>query len=492
MGWVGFLILLAGAGLLNTQLDLGNLWVWGLGLVGVAAFVWSIWQVRWSISRLHWVFFAVLILAVWQALVAVIQAHDRFGLFYFWFEYWPFKVNDFGPIGVFQQVNILASFLATALLISFYLLVTPRFKDYARLLKIALWLVVVLLSYVLFISGSRAGFLAMLIGIPLLHYARWYWVGRARSFVFLWWLALLFGIGLAWWFPGERSFAALASKFEQVASGQDIRWFLYNQSWLTFLQAPWFGHGLGNFNSAFLATSEMFPPPAHLADLKLANFSHPHNELLYWMVQSGWIALAGTLLLAGYFLWALFSHFSKSYALTLLALSSPLWLHSLLCYPFSLSAVHLFLLLFFVALGVRGRSRTYSWSLFEGMRTVWKVYLLRFLTGLVSFGLAGLVVLALYGSWHTLKSIQDMFYFENVFYEVGKQTPEEIENTLYFRYATHNWAYRSAVEVMMDRMLDKALQSGNEYDIVQYQKWVARSAEPTEQMLRNLERINER
>ena len=71
-----------------------------------------------------------------------------------------------------------------------------------------------------------------------------------------------------------------------------IRYQLWHAAWQLFLQHPLLGVGKGNFHTAIqgLVSSGMLTPVA-------AQYTHPHNELLYSMSEMGILGLIGTILL---------------------------------------------------------------------------------------------------------------------------------------------------------------------------------------------------
>ncbi|MGE9551304.1 Wzy polymerase domain-containing protein [Erwinia amylovora] len=124
-------------------------------------------------------------------------------------------------------------------------------------------------------------------------------------------------------------------------------------------QHPWAGVGLGGFESAF-ATIRQYP------ELDIASYTvtHPHNELIYVLVEGGPVGLAGLLLMAvACFLPALKTLVWRQASVNKVAVGTqrdslavavmllPIALHVLLEYPFYQSAAHLLVFLLLIRIG---------------------------------------------------------------------------------------------------------------------------------------------
>ncbi|WP_223818274.1 MULTISPECIES: PglL family O-oligosaccharyltransferase [unclassified Pantoea] len=122
------------------------------------------------------------------------------------------------------------------------------------------------------------------------------------------------------------------------------------------LQHPWTGVGLGGFEASFAAVRQNFG-----TGIASYTIRHPHNELLYVLVEGGPLALSGLLLAAvACFLpalnvlraskkrhmTALTNEHTRTLAVAVLLL--PISLHVLLEYPFYQSASHLLVFLLLV------------------------------------------------------------------------------------------------------------------------------------------------
>lgn len=122
------------------------------------------------------------------------------------------------------------------------------------------------------------------------------------------------------------------------------------------LQHPWTGVGLGGFEAYFATVRENYG-----TGIASYTVSHPHNELLYVLVEGGPLALSGLLLAAvacflpalnvlraskKRYMTALTNEHTRTLAVAVLLL--PISLHVLLEYPFYQSASHLLVFLLLV------------------------------------------------------------------------------------------------------------------------------------------------
>lgn len=122
-----------------------------------------------------------------------------------------------------------------------------------------------------------------------------------------------------------------------------IRTFIWSYSWKLLLESPITGLGYGSFESVFLHGYMAEKNDNNLIP-SIANLDHPHNELLYWGVEGGLLPILLLLAMAGMLLWRLRGQ-RWPRALALLALVTPMALHTQTEYPFYHSIVHWFLFL---------------------------------------------------------------------------------------------------------------------------------------------------
>lgn len=454
----------------NIQSD--TWWKMAFGFSVLSLFLWALFQYSLTQRQLIQILIILCIVGFIQALIATVQSHDSYRVVYTLIPYEAFRFSGGRPLGNFQQVNMLASFLALVLVSSLYLMMSRYFLTASRLFKIWLFCAVVLSFYVLLLSGSRAGFLAFIVGAFCMLVARQTFL-KHHLMVFLGWLlALSLAFFLSTYFPGLSGGLELAvNKMAGLSGG--ARASLYQYSLEMFMLSPFVGLGIGNFIEPFAD----YIRTQQNAQLMALHFTHPHNEWLYWMLQSGMVALFAPLFFAVFYLIHLFKR-RYSYALMVLALVLPFLIQSQLSYPFTLSSIHLFLLIFFIYVGVRFIRSKRSFVLNANIKR------------LLLLGILSLIPVILYASWHTLKSIQEIYIFENSLSYTQFQTKEEIANQRYLEHATYNILYRESVVIAMNKMVTKAIKSNNQYDLNQFIWWAEnRGGEISQQSLKNLAKV---
>lgn len=298
---------------------------------------------RWQ----SWLLYGVLAAVTFQASVSLLQffASDFVPR---WLSY-PIVHNR--PYGVFQQVNVLASFIATGLALALLLFLLPIFalacKTSERFRKYFLGLLLILFSTLLVWLQSRIG-----------------WLGGGVASVLL----LLLG------YRTDKKQAAIASGLIVVAAALALifqlgggveniehtasthaRLIMLHDTLKMIAEKPWLGWGYGGFEYNF----QHYRLARGFSTLALEVVRHPHNEVLLWWVEGGIVAAAGLLTL----IWAGISLALRAWKqslqaqglnqqtaglnIALICVLIPILLHTQTEYPFALSAAHwtIFLLL---------------------------------------------------------------------------------------------------------------------------------------------------
>ncbi|NUW68669.1 PglL family O-oligosaccharyltransferase [Vibrio coralliilyticus] len=284
-----------------------------------------------------------------------------------WFQYLVLQPDNlFGydtiqnrPYGIFQQPNVMASFLATGLALSGYLL-TRHPKKYNRHLSEVslLYLMPVVTVPLLIIIASRTGWLGAFLSVVLLLSYLYRFATKKR---FWGWLTSII-IGLVIGFssiilPDEDHIAS------QKVSLEDVREFIYPQTLDMLIEKPFTGYGYGRFESEYIvytARQHQLNPNYHPG---LASMDHPHNELLYWGAEGGLLPVVAIVLAAVMVLVRIYNA-KKGTRLAMFALFVPIVLHSQLEYPFYHSAIHwiTFVVLLF---WIDQRARSYRFASFS-------------------------------------------------------------------------------------------------------------------------------
>ncbi|WP_127471234.1 O-antigen ligase family protein [Thiomicrorhabdus aquaedulcis] len=469
VSWVGNVwglagLVIFGFALVNTATSFSQQMLFLGGIIGAWLFFYALMQWRITHALFLKILTLVCLLGVVHALVATVQLLDPFRVWYTLTGYLPFGVVTNRPVGIIQQVNMTATFMATVAVMALYVVSHASFGRYKWYWQAVVWLAVLLSGYILLLSGSRAGWLALLVALPLVLAVRFVALKKHPVRLMIWLALVVLAVLLALWFPGKASqIELLSDKLNDVAMGTDVRLFLYRTSWQLFLTSPWLGFGLDGYTPAFVAYAQTAGVPAAFSELKLHQFLHPHNEVLYWMLQSGVVALIGIGLMIAHYVYTLFKQRAQ-FALGVLALAIPMLIQTQLSSPFVFSAIHLFLLLFLLHYGVRNSKKRVRFKV--GSNQV-----------LVGRGLLTVLMLGWLGvAYWSVKSIQDVYQYEYRLFLTAKQTPEEIRDMHYFEYASYHPVFKDSVHGVMNKMLIKAIADNNRYDIQRFIWWAEAQA----------------
>ncbi|MFI8416101.1 Wzy polymerase domain-containing protein [Serratia sp. NPDC078593] len=248
--------------------------------------------------------------------------------------------------GIFQQPNVLGSFLATGLALTLMLALLPGYvlpsAVWEKGRKATLSLLLLVLTALLVWVQSRTGWLAGAL-VLLGYWAVW---GRRfpRQLVVLGgWMLLGCALGL-----GVLLAADEGGGLHSHAMSNQARLAMLLDTLKMIAAHPFVGWGYGSFEAAFQQFRISQQPPT--AVLEIAR--HPHNEILLWWLEGGVVALLGMLaIVAGAVRLCVqaLAHDRRAFAAgrgdageaTCLCLALlPMALHSQLEYPFYLSALH--------------------------------------------------------------------------------------------------------------------------------------------------------
>ncbi|MEB7625531.1 Wzy polymerase domain-containing protein [Enterobacter vonholyi] len=267
-------------------------------------------------------------------------------------NYLPFPLNElakkysgYAP-GVFQQLNVTASFLATGLFALLYLLADTRrnlheaIMERLRLLLISTFIIIITATIVLF--HSRIGWLGGIIAVcctSILFFQQ-----RFRLCSTLWRRTLIVALPVIGGLLGVLMLqqGVVDSLLHQSSNNQ--RWLTLDYTLRMISEHPWRGWGLGMFEPAF---------QRFMADLPGDNPSremmqHPHNETLFIWAEGGILALAGGLCL----LWSwivLFRRHKSIWQWASLLITLPILLHTQVEFPLYYSVAHFFAVLLLMA-----------------------------------------------------------------------------------------------------------------------------------------------
>lgn len=250
---------------------------------------------------------------------------------------WIPRTRTVTATGVFQQVNVMASFLTTGIFVSIYLCLRP--VAYQRFyLKVLLLITISIATFVMVATGSRVGLLSGSLGLFMLLIAYRNQVRKNWKTV----ITALLLILVASWLAKDGLYKTLDKSYRLVeAQYSDQRLSIYRISFDAFSKSPLTGHGIGSFIEEFgLASSEFYN---HNPTVELPTYlAHPHNEVLQWGIEGGVIALLGILIAIIGVLWFAFKYKYQRF-LAYLTLLIPITFHTQVEHPFYLSSFHWFI-----------------------------------------------------------------------------------------------------------------------------------------------------
>ncbi|MBN0986186.1 PglL family O-oligosaccharyltransferase [Amphritea pacifica] len=260
------------------------------------------------------------------------------------------------PYSIFQQINIHASFQATVLMAGLFLLSRPLALKPRPILILVLLASIFLSCFIVAFSGSRTGLLSAIAGGVILLFCNW------RSFLQRKPLVIAAAIAIAAaLFMGQQGIHNSTAKLGDLArtnnegvanSGSNSRINIYKIAYEVFKQQPLSGHGIGSFQKVWLDQKVDYLQRFPDANLPPDRLSHPHNELMFWLVEGGLIAVAGILISVITVIYAAFSCGWRR-GLSYIAMLIPIGLHTQVELPFYISNIPWFLMLFLIFIVLR-------------------------------------------------------------------------------------------------------------------------------------------
>lgn len=254
----------------------------------------------------------------------------------------PFGYNTVSnrPYGIFQQPNVMASFLATGLAISGYLLTRQPIKYQSKLSDVALLYVIPAYTLpLLIILGSRTGWLSTLLAVVFIIP---YLIRHAtRKRMIGWIVSLALGVGLGFALSqsnanNPESFSALS---KQNINLESPRQYHIPQALDMLIEKPFTGYGYGRFEAEYIVYTARQHQLNSNYHPGFPSLDHPHNELLYWGVEGGLVPILAIFMAVVLVLVRIYQG-KKGTRLALFGLFVPIVIHSQLEYPFYHSAIH--------------------------------------------------------------------------------------------------------------------------------------------------------
>ncbi|MFQ2253258.1 Wzy polymerase domain-containing protein [Aeromonas sp. DNRA1] len=225
------------------------------------------------------------------------------------------------PYGIFQQPNVMATFMASGLALAGWLELRGNANPWLKGLRYGVILAASLLLVALQSRvGQLGGLLTLILLVPALHRQ-----GRLAQVLGV--VALGVGLGIA----SQYGISGVKRGLEAYQSG-GMRSIYWPYAAKLIAQSPWVGWGYGSFETTFLhhymADKALNPAMVQIE----YNLDHPHNEFLYWAVEGGLAPMIGMVLMGGALLWRV-SKAGWVKGAALLALVTPILLHTQTEYP---------------------------------------------------------------------------------------------------------------------------------------------------------------
>lgn len=348
------LVTLVAFGLIETKSDNREVLLRISQVIGFYFLYFALSQYTLSKRKINLLFYIVIYAALFQIIYGLIQLHHNSNITPQYLLFF-FGINS-PPIGGLLQVNMMSMFLVMSIVISFYLASQSSFQSKKIINKIVLFSVMLGGGYLVAVISSRASILALAISIPLILVSRWNGVLKYKKWTAILFISLVAGFSYGAFESGYKKLSHKKMVSRSVAWGITVE---------AIKQKPIFGYGLGGFKKAFYDENEEYSKKQNEGDYKVEqSLGHPHNEILYWLAESG---IAGVICILSFLLFYLF-HLLKlrwRYSLQYIALLFPLVLHSQVSLPFYLSTILLVLFTFILVLPLRRINSAHSIRLSE-------------------------------------------------------------------------------------------------------------------------------
>ena len=287
----------------------------------------------------------------------------------------------------FGQYNLLGSFLATLFVLAAAAFVLEPMGPLRRFMLAS---IIIFITFDLPFVQSKTSLLGVMLSFSVLglhvYFSRanrqiWHRYGLVLA------LTLLAYFGVVWFSEFVSLSDQLASRtFEDNQSSFSTRYTMWVIGFWGFLEKPFFGGGLGSYLSLYMDYFGRYGLAEGLTFHKLVSI--PHNLFIHILSETG---LFGLIVIMGPFMWLGLRLVGQSDNRWLvLALLTPILLHSQIEYPYIASGTHYWLFGFALVLGLIGDG-VKTLALDRGMVPHRKAARLAF-SGLAAYALAGVVI----------------------------------------------------------------------------------------------------
>jgi O-antigen polymerase len=437
-------------GLLVSEAALPDAWLFKqLYIIGGVFFLFGLFQFDLERKAINHILFLIVVASGLHATIGIGQIFIPHDLP----EWVP--VNNTIPRGMFQQINVQASFLVTGVIIALYLVTELDFENRAFYQKGILLLAYITSLYIVFASGSRVGLLALVLAVALLILARYKEFKKQAKMTLL--IALL---SICAFIAGQSDLQKTIDKSAQLTekSYSTARIAMYTIGVEIVSQKPLLGHGIGSFLTAWNPQASDFY--LRYPETNLPNYvTHPHNEVLLWMIEGGLLAVIGLILFTvGIFIALYGSGFSCGAAYA--ALLIPISLHTQVELPFYISSVHWFLWLFLIYIAMKNNTKIIEVNISEAATKL-----------IQSVNIIFVVIVTLF-LFNTAKAQLDIYN-----YLTGKDTGRPHLSVALNNLYTKNYAEQLAMRSNLYANIENNNREGVENFVVWANDYVSKSPE---------------
>lgn len=332
-----------------------------LYILGGLLFLLSLFQLNLSSSQVEKVLYWIAFSSLLHSLIGFIQLHEIHVL-----SGWIVMSAKKMPIGVFQQVNLQATYLVTGIQVCLYLISRPSFNSINIFMKGLLIFTVGLSAYIVLCTGSRVGVLSLLLASSVLAICRYQQLKHHKVVMLI--IAILLSVAVL---SSQEGISVAGKKMDKITTGnhQSIRSTMYETTINAIKEKPLLGYGVGSFPSVWAEQSIIFSQNNPQANISQRMTNHPHNEIMLWVVEGGATALIGILFIIGAISIGLYRcGYSRGGAYA--ALLIPISLHTQVELPFYGSTIHWFLWIFLIYIVFRHQLKVKPIKLTQGMKNI--------------------------------------------------------------------------------------------------------------------------
>jgi O-antigen polymerase len=294
-------------------------------------------------------------------------------------------------------------------------------------------------------SGSRIGLLSLFTAIPLVVWSR---LRQLKPHKVLMMLLLMASCGS--FIAGQTGLDKTLDKTAQLIenSYSTARVAIYTISMELVVKEPLRGYGIGGFHKAWNLQSSYFVS-RHPESTLPQYLSHPHNEILFWMIEAGLPALVGIIIFVSGICLALYQcGFQRGGAYAAMLL--PISLHTQVELPFYISSLHWFIWLFLIYLVLRHHTKTITLNLSLAMTRLIQIVSVGFAVGLTLF------------MFNTARAQADLYDFA---YNKNAQAP-------YLQVALNNlYTKPYAEQLAMRSMLYTNIEKHDQNKVAEFEYW---------------------